>query len=144
MERYGYIRVSSKDQNPERQLLAMQEQQIAKEKIYLDKMSGQDFSRPQYVKLLKKLKKAMWSSSKVSTDWAETMERAFIRQRQEEGIAAAKEKGVQFGRRGQDCRMSLRSIWGFGAKEKYRYARRQRPCRWIMQLFTADAGNGRR
>ena len=57
MERYGYIRVSAKDQNPERQLLAMQEQQIANEKIYLDKMSGQGFSRPQYVKLLKKLKK---------------------------------------------------------------------------------------
>ena len=57
MERYGYIRVSAKDQNPEGQLLAMQEQQITKEKIYLDKMSGQDFSRPQYVKLLKKLKK---------------------------------------------------------------------------------------
>ena len=57
MERYGYIRVSAKDQNPERQFLAMQEQRIEKEKIYLDKMSGQDFSRPQYVKLLKKLKK---------------------------------------------------------------------------------------
>ena len=57
MERYGYIQVSAKDQNPERQFRAMQEQQIEKEKIYMDKMSGQDFSRPQYVKLLKKLKK---------------------------------------------------------------------------------------
>lgn len=59
MERYGYIRVSAKDQNPERQFLAMQEQQIKKEKIYLDKISGQNFSRPQYLKLLRKLKKVM-------------------------------------------------------------------------------------
>ena len=57
MERYGYIRVSAKDQNPERQFLAMQEQQIKRKNIYLDKMSGQDFSRPQYQKLLKRLKK---------------------------------------------------------------------------------------
>ena len=57
MKRYGYVRVSAKDQNPERQLLAMREQRIKQENIYLDKMSGQDFSRPQYLKLLKKLKK---------------------------------------------------------------------------------------
>lgn len=53
MERYGYIRVSAKDQNPERQFLAMQEQQIKQENIYLDKMSGKNFERPQYMKLLK-------------------------------------------------------------------------------------------
>lgn len=57
MERYGYIRVSAKDQNPERQLIAMREQRIEKEKIYLDQISGQNFSRPQYKKLLRKLKK---------------------------------------------------------------------------------------
>lgn len=48
MERYGYIRVSAKDQNPERQFLAMQEQQIRQENIYLDKMSGKSFARPQW------------------------------------------------------------------------------------------------
>ncbi len=57
MEKYGYVRVSTKDQNPERQLLAMHEQKIRKENIYLDQISGQNFSRPQYGKLLKKLKK---------------------------------------------------------------------------------------
>lgn len=57
MEQYGYVRVSSKDQNPERQLLAMQERQIPRQNIYLDKMSGQDFSRPEYLKLLKALKR---------------------------------------------------------------------------------------
>lgn len=151
MERYGYIRVSAKDQNPERQFLAMQEQQISKEKIYLDKMSGQDFSRPQYVKLLKKLKKGdviiIKSIDRLGRNYGEILEqwrritkeigadiqvidmpllntnsfredltgvfisdlvlqilayvaeteRAFIKQRQAEGIAAAKLKGVQFG-----------------------------------------------
>ena len=151
MERYGYIRVSAKDQNPERQFLAMQEQQITKEKIYLDKMSGQDFSRPQYVKLLKKLKKGdviiIKSIDRLGRNYGEILEqwrkitkeigadiqvidmpllntnsfhedltgvfisdlvlqilayvaeteRAFIKQRQAEGIAAAKLKGVRFG-----------------------------------------------
>lgn len=151
MERYGYIRVSAKDQNPERQFLAMQEQQIKKEKIYLDKMSGQNFSRPQYLKLLKKLKKGdviiIKSIDRLGRNYGEILEqwrkitkeigadiqvidmpllntnsfhedltgvfisdlvlqilayvaeteRTFIRQRQAEGIAAAKLKGVKFG-----------------------------------------------
>jgi DNA invertase Pin-like site-specific DNA recombinase len=57
MERYGYVRVSAKDQNPERQVLAMKEANIQPQNIFLDKMSGQDFSRPQYRQLLKRLKK---------------------------------------------------------------------------------------
>ena len=151
MERYGYIRVSAKDQNPERQFLAMQEQQIEKEKVYLDKMSGKNFSRPQYMKLLKKLKKGdviiIKSIDRLGRNYGEILEqwrkitkeigadiqvidmpllntnsfhedltgvfisdlvlqilayvaeteRAFIKQRQAEGIAAAKLKGVQFG-----------------------------------------------
>ena len=151
MERYGYIRVSAKDQNPERQLFAMQGQQIEKERIYVDKMSGQDFSRPQYMKLLKKLKKGdviiIKSIDRLGRNYQEILEqwrkitkeigadiqvidmpllntnafhedltgvfisdlvlqilayvaeteRAFIKQRQAEGIAAAKLKGVKFG-----------------------------------------------
>lgn len=57
MERYGYIRVSAKDQNPERQFAAMQEQQIKKKNIYLDKISGKSFVRTQYLRLLKRLKR---------------------------------------------------------------------------------------
>lgn len=57
MERYGYIRVSTKEQNPERQFYAMQEQNIKEKNIYLDKMSGQDFARPQYGKLIRRLNK---------------------------------------------------------------------------------------
>lgn len=53
---YGYIRVSSTDQNEDRQLDAMHEVGIPERNIYLDKQSGKDFDRPQYKKLTKKLK----------------------------------------------------------------------------------------
>ncbi len=55
-KRYGYVRVSSRDQNETRQILAMQEFGIEKSDIYLDKQSGKDFDRPQYKKLLRKLR----------------------------------------------------------------------------------------
>ena len=150
MERYGYIRVSSKDQNPDRQLRAMQEQKIKKSNIYLDRMSGKDFARPQYHRLLGKLQKGdvfiVKSINRLGRNYGEILEqcrtitkeigaeiqvrdmphlntggvqedltgvfiadlvlqvlayvaeteRAFIRQRQAEGIAAAKLKGVRF------------------------------------------------
>lgn len=151
MERYGYIRVSAKDQNPERQLLAMQEQQIKKGNIYLDKMSGKSFVRPQYLRMLKRVRKGdviiVKSIDRLGRDYEEILkqwrkitkeigadiqvidmpllntdtshgdltgvfiadlvlqilayvaetERTFIRQRQAEGIAAAKQRGIQFG-----------------------------------------------
>lgn len=156
MERYGYIRVSTKEQNPERQLLAMEEQNIKKENIYLDKMSGQDFSRPQYKRLLKRMKKGdvmvVKSIDRLGRNYTEILEqwriitkekgadiqvldmpllntnsmhsdltgvfiadlvlqilayvaeteRAFIKQRQAEGIAVAKQKGIHFGRSKMD------------------------------------------
>ena len=55
MRIYGYIRVSSIDQNEDRQLLAMQELEIPKEQIYMDKQSGKDFNRPSYKSLVKAL-----------------------------------------------------------------------------------------
>lgn len=55
-QRYGYVRVSSKDQNIDRQMAAMAAAGINKEKIYIDKLSGKDFNRPRYQKLAKKLK----------------------------------------------------------------------------------------
>lgn len=151
MKRYGYVRVSSKDQNPERQFLAMREFQIERENIYMDKMSGQDFSRPQYLKLLRRLKRGdvfiVKSIDRLGRDYGEILEqwrtitkkigadiqvidmpllntkcgnedltgilisdlvlqilayvaeteRAFIKQRQAEGIAAAQMKGIKFG-----------------------------------------------
>ena len=53
---YGYIRVSSTDQNEDRQLDAMHEAGVPEKNIYLDKQSGKDFDRPQYKKLTKRLK----------------------------------------------------------------------------------------
>ena len=44
MKRYGYIRVSTKEQNPERQVLAMRAQEIEQSNIFCDRMSGRDFS----------------------------------------------------------------------------------------------------
>lgn len=48
---YGYIRVSSTDQNEDRQLIAMRDKQIAPRNIFVDKQSGKDFDRPQYKSL---------------------------------------------------------------------------------------------
>ena len=57
MKEYGYVRVSSLDQNEERQMVEMRKLGIAEENIYKDKQSGKDFNRPMYQKLLRKLKK---------------------------------------------------------------------------------------
>lgn len=150
---YGYIRVSTKEQNEDRQITALKNFGIADENIFMDKMSGKDFKRPQYKKLIKKLKPAdtvvfksidrlgrnfyeileQWkliteekqacivildmpildtrhqkddlTSQLISTlvlqilSYVAQIERDFIRQRQSEGIAAAKARGVKFGRK---------------------------------------------
>lgn len=57
MKKYGYIRVSTKDQNPERQYAALEELSIPKKDIFLDKLSGKNFKRPSYLKMVNKLKK---------------------------------------------------------------------------------------
>lgn len=172
MERYGYIRVSAKDQNPERQFLAMQEQQIKQGNIYLDKMSGKSFARPQYLRLLKRLKKGdviiVKSIDRLGRDYEEILEqwrritkeigadiqvidmpllntdtshgdltgvfiadlvlqilayvaeteRAFIRQRQAEGIAAAKQRGIQFGCKKKDVPEDFEKYYQLWREEK--------------------------
>ena len=148
---YGYIRVSSKDQNEDRQLIALNEVGVERKNIYLDKKSGKDFDRPQYKMLLRKLKKDdllyIKSIDRLGRNYEEILqqwrvltkekgidivvldmplldtrrgkdlmgtflsdivlqvlsfvaenERTNIKQRQAEGIAAAKAKGVKFGR----------------------------------------------
>lgn len=54
---YGYVRVSKKDQNEQRQLIEMQKLGIRKENIFMEKQTGKDFERPQYKRLIRKLKK---------------------------------------------------------------------------------------
>ncbi len=154
MNVYGYIRVSSTDQNEDRQRIALKRTNVPEKNIYMDKQSGKDFDRPNYKKLIKKLKTGdvlyVHSIDRLGRNYEEiqkqwralTMERGIdvcvldmplldtrngkdlmgtfiadlvlqilsfvaqnerenIRKRQAEGIAAAKEKGVRFGRPGK-------------------------------------------
>ena len=149
---YGYIRVSSRDQNEDRQVIAMREFGIAEKNLVIDKQSGKDFARPGYRRLLRKFKPndtlAIKSIDRLGRNYDEVLEqwrlltkekqvdivvldmplldtrkgrdligtlisdivlqllsyvaqteREFIHQRQAEGIAAAKARGVKFGRK---------------------------------------------
>lgn len=148
---YGYVRVSTKEQNEDRQLIALHDVGVMQKNIYMDKQSGKDFNRPQYKKLLKKLKPGdllyIKSIDRLGRNYEEIQnqwriitkeknadiyvidmplldtrrgkdllgtfisdlvlqllsfvaenERTNIKQRQAEGIAAAKAKGIRFGR----------------------------------------------
>ena len=148
---YGYIRVSTREQNEARQLSALREVGVPEQNILLDKQSGKDFLRPQYKRLVRKLKKDdllyIKSIDRLGRNYGEILEqwrlltkekgvdivvldmplldtrrgkdlmgtflsdivlqvlsfvaeneRVNIRQRQAEGIAAAKARGVRFGR----------------------------------------------
>lgn len=148
---FGYIRVSSRDQNEDRQLIALKELEIPEKNIFIDKQSGKDFKRPQYRKMVRRFKKDdllyIKSIDRLGRNYAEILEqwriltkdkgidivvldmplldtrrgkdlmgtflsdivlqvlsfvaeneRTNIRQRQAEGIAATKARGVRFGR----------------------------------------------
>ena len=164
MKIYGYIRVSSRDQNEDRQLIALKEVGIPEKCIYLDKQSGKDFNRPQYKKLLRKIKRDdllyIKSIDRLGRNYEEILqqwrvltkekgidivvldmplldtrrgkdlmgtflsdivlqvlsfvaenERTNIRQRQAEGIAAAKAKGIRFGRPPQPLPDNFHSVY---------------------------------
>ena len=148
---YGYIRVSTKEQNEDRQRIALLEFGVPEENIFMDKQSGKDFNRPAYIELMKILQKddvlVIQSIDRLGRNYNEILEqwrfitkekgvavvvvdlplldtrkgrdltstliadivlqllsyvaqteREFIRKRQAEGIAAAKARGVRFGR----------------------------------------------
>lgn len=164
MSTYGYIRVSSRDQNEDRQLIALKEVGIPEKCIYLDKQSGKDFNRPQYKKLLRKMKRDdllyIKSIDRLGRNYEEILqqwrvltkekgidivvldmplldtrrgkdlmgtflsdivlqvlsfvaenERTNIRQRQAEGIAAAKAKGIRFGRPPQPLPPNFHTVY---------------------------------
>ena len=141
---YGYIRVSSRDQNEDRQVIAMREFGIAEKNLVIDKQSGKDFARPGYRRLLRKLKPndtlVIKSIDRLGRNYDEVLEQwrlltkekqvdivvldmplldtrkgrdligtlisdivlqllSYVHQRQAEGIAAAKARGVKFGRK---------------------------------------------
>ena len=54
---YGYVRVSSIDQNEDRQLIAMRDASVPNRNIYIDKLSGKDFNRPMYQRMIRRLRK---------------------------------------------------------------------------------------
>ena len=54
---YGYVRVSTREQNEDRQIMALNERKVPKKNIYIDKQSGKDFERPMYHRMLKKLRR---------------------------------------------------------------------------------------
>lgn len=148
---YGYVRVSSLDQNEERQLIEMERVKVPKENLYVDKQSGKDFTRPQYNKMTNRLSEGdllyIQSIDRLGRNYEEIQvqwryltkdlgvdicvinmplldtrngrdlmgtfiadlvlqifsfvaqsERENIKKRQEQGIAAAKKRGVRFGR----------------------------------------------
>ena len=53
---YGYVRVSTREQNEQRQMVALKEYGVAEKQIYMDKQSGKDFERPNYKRLIRKIK----------------------------------------------------------------------------------------
>jgi DNA invertase Pin-like site-specific DNA recombinase len=78
MQIYGYIRISTKEQHTDRQFFALKEAGVPEEKIFADKLSGKNFERPQYKRLLKKLKPGdklyIKSIDRLGRDYKEIME----------------------------------------------------------------------
>ena len=70
---YGYIRVSTREQNEDRQILALKDLSIPEKNLFIDKQSGKDFERPQHRKMVRKLKKTICSISRASTVWGATI-----------------------------------------------------------------------
>lgn len=70
---YGYIRVSTREQNEDRQVIALREVGVPERNVYIDKQSGKDFERPQYRKMVRKLKTTICSISRASTVWGVTI-----------------------------------------------------------------------
>ena len=107
---YGYVRVSSQEQNEDRQLIAMAEAGVVRGNIFMDKQSGKDFERPNYKKLIKRLRPSdtliIKSIDRLGRNYEEIQNQWRIIT---EGITAAKKRGVRFGRPKKKLRRTLTS-----------------------------------
>ncbi len=101
---YAYVRVSSLEQNEDRQLIEVRKLGIKDENIFIDKQSGKDFDRPMYRQLIDQLREKDLLGTFVADlvlqvlSFTSENERNAIRERQRQGIAAAKARGIKFGR----------------------------------------------
>ena len=105
-ENYGYVRVSTREQNEERQLIALQKAGVSFRKIYVDKQSGRDFQRPQYQKMLRKLKKEdvlyIKSIDRLGRDYMEILEQWRILTKEKEIDIVVLDMPLLDTRRGKD------------------------------------------
>ena len=105
-ENYGYVRVSTREQNEERQLIALQKAGVSFRKIYVDKQSGRDFQRPQYQKMLRKLKKEdvlyIKSIDRLGRDYMEILEQWRILTKEKEIDIVVLDMPLLDTRRGMD------------------------------------------
>ena len=189
---YGYMRVSTREQNEDRQRIALIEIGVPEKNIYADKLSGKDFNRPQYKKLLKKLDSGavlfVKSIDRLGRNYADLNEqwriitkekgadivvidmplldtrreknllgtfisdivlallsyvaeneRINIRQRQAEGIAAAKARGVKFGRPELPCPKNFRQVHSEWRKKKITLKQAAEACGMPVGTFYAKA-----
>ena len=108
---YGYARVSTKDQNEARQMIAMQEFGIDGKHIFLDKQSGKDFNRPQYQKLIRKLKKGdtlvIKSIDRLGRNYDEIIEQWRIITKEKEAAIVVLDMPLLDTRQGRDLTSTL-------------------------------------
>lgn len=189
---FGYVRVSSVEQNEDRQLIALENVGVAKRNIFIDKQSGKNFERPKYKRLVKKLKPGdlvyIQSIDRLGRNYIEIQEqwrfltkdkgvdivvldmplldtrsgkdllgtfiadlvlqilsfvaqteREHIRERQAQGIAAAKDRGVKFGRPAKELPPNFYSVLEKWQRQELSGREAARECNMPVTTFLKKA-----